>query len=195
VYEQLHSLIDKVIAQGVAKALAEEVGAVEVLHVGMVPAANLGDTHAHLLRGESEASADEGSSVLAFDVVSHDPDVTYEQLQAQIEEAARSGALSENIHNYAVQYGATSLILATMSEPTVTRTEITADEMSNADSTDDAQSPHHHVLTIWQIATVAMSVALVGVLIGVVLFGECCSVRGAERDRLRSEFANNTNGR
>jgi translation elongation factor EF-1beta len=169
---------------------------VDVLHISMVPAANLGDTHAHLLRGESEATVDEGSSVMTFEVASRDPDVTYEQLQAQVDEAARSGALSENIHNYAVQYGATSLILATMSEPTITRTEITADEISDADSTDDAaQSPHHHVLTIWQIATVAMGMALVGVLIGVVLFGECCSVRGAERDRLRSEFANNTNGR
>jgi hypothetical protein len=130
-YQQHRLRTDMVIQHGVAEALPG-VGIDQVRNINMVPVLQLG-SHAHLLRGESDAIIDDSSSVLTFEVSSLDPDMTYEGLKAQIEEAASFGTLVDKIRAYGAEYDVQELALITMGEPTVT--EATAAQNSASGGT------------------------------------------------------------
>jgi hypothetical protein len=67
----------------------------------------------------STAAASVEAVFLAYTVEVHDPTLSFDELKAQLIEAASSGAMDEDLHNYAAVYGAENLANGTFSAPTV----------------------------------------------------------------------------
>jgi hypothetical protein len=129
---------------GVAPTDVTKITLTAVLGVGV-------HSHTGLLRGPGAYDAP-AQSKLRYTVTSNDPDMTYAELKAQIEEAAATGVLTDNIHHYADVYGAPALRNVTVGEPTV----------SNAAQSDSSDSSD---LNGGEIA---------GIVIGCVLFVTLC---------------------
>lgn len=127
------AVINKTIQHAVADSIAGLAPKL-VTKVNMVFAGALASTHAHLLRGAPEAHAAGNSSVLTYEVISPDPEVTFEDLKSQIQEATDNGVLAEKVHQYAVAFTAPQLTNATVGPATVTQVSEEPRPGSDSDS-------------------------------------------------------------
>jgi hypothetical protein len=67
----------------------------------------------------SERASVTDSCRLSYTITVHDPQLTYDVLRYQLIEAARAGAMDENMHMYAAEFGADNLAHGTLSAPVV----------------------------------------------------------------------------
>jgi hypothetical protein len=71
------------------------------------------------LRGAVSPRVEDDTSLLTYRVTSHDPDMTYEQLKADIENAYSDGRFLEYLHYYAALYNLRALLNVKASAPIV----------------------------------------------------------------------------
>jgi hypothetical protein len=134
--------------QGVAPTDVTKISLKAALSVGLGRHGNTG-----LLRGPG-AFAEDDQSVLRYTVTSNDPDMTYAQLKAQIEEATATGVMAQNMYHYASIYDAPALRNVTLGSPTISG----ASEEGGSDSSDLEDG------------------AIAGIVIGAVLFVVLCAL-------------------
>jgi hypothetical protein len=113
-----------------------------------------GNSNAGSLRGPGALDEEPDQSVLEYEVTSHDPTMTYEQLKAQIEEASSTGVMAANMQHFAGVFDAPTLTNVTVGEPTVVQ--------AHADSTDSSSDEQ------------LSAGAIAGIVIGCVLFVVMC---------------------
>jgi hypothetical protein len=76
-------------------------------------------TNDNNLRGAVSPRVEDDTSLLTYRVTSHDPEMTYEQLKAEIENAYSDGRFLEYLHYYAALYNLPALLNVTASAPIV----------------------------------------------------------------------------
>jgi hypothetical protein len=67
----------------------------------------------------TQLASEADSCRLSYKITVYDPLLTYDELRAQLIDAASSGAMDENLHLYAAEFGADSLVNCTLSAPVV----------------------------------------------------------------------------
>jgi hypothetical protein len=71
------------------------------------------------LRGAVNPRVEDDMSLLTYRVTSHDPEMTYEQLKTEIEDAYSDGRFLDYLHHYAALYNLPALLNVTASAPIV----------------------------------------------------------------------------
>jgi hypothetical protein len=129
-FESLMAQMNRTIQHAVA-ACTDGVAPWDVKKIKMVLSSS--KSNAKLLRGAPSSYADDQTTVVQYEVTSHDPAVDFDTLKAQIQEASSSGVLAEHISYYAGVFDAPTLTNVTVSAPHITSESTSSDENARRD--------------------------------------------------------------